>query len=353
MLYADQRLIYAQHATNSYKCLIINDLQHDMLTPAQIATLLAPYKIVPRGTIQPPQKPFDAPRGTLRAPRRRNRPLPSPQNPPRGTIANPTTAISAENAPRGTIHHNPELTNTDQNAPRETIAGSPINQNAPRGTIQAPENSTNAPRGTIEPLIATQDAPRGTILPPVDWPTVHEKLAAYLELILKWNARTNLTAIRDPEQIIQRHFGESIFTGLALAEAGVVPRGTTLLDFGSGAGFPGLPIQLLYPTLHVTLSESQGKKAAFLHEAVRVLGTQTEIWSQRVETMPPDRRFDVIALRAVDNMEAAVQQAVLRASSTLAILTTSSTPHSLPSTARLTRTPLPTSADGSLLIASF
>jgi 16S rRNA (guanine527-N7)-methyltransferase len=137
--------------------------------------------------------------------------------------------------------------------------------------------------------------------------TVIPQLSAYLDLLLKWNARTNLTAIRDPEQIVRRHFGESLFTGLQL-----LPRlqpGATLLDFGSGAGFPGLPIQLLLPDLHVTLAESQHKKASFLREAVRTLNLATEVWSDRVESIPSTRLFDVITLRAVDRMPEAITAA--------------------------------------------
>ncbi len=87
----------------------------------------------------------------------------------------------------------------------------------------------------------------------------------------------------------------------------------SLLDFGSGAGFPGLPIQLLLPEVRVTLAESQGKKASFLREAVRTLGLSTEVWPSRVEAMPEiagvPRQFDVVTLRAVDNMEQALAEA--------------------------------------------
>ncbi len=63
---------------------------------------------------------------------------------------------------------------------------------------------------------------------------LYPKLSTYLDLLLKWNTRTNLTAIRDPEEIVRRHFGESLFAAQHLD-----PAATTLLDFGSGAGFPG------------------------------------------------------------------------------------------------------------------
>src|ERR1700716_112541 len=87
------------------------------------------------------------------------------------------------------------------------------------------------------------------------------QLSLYLDLLLKWNARTNLTAIRDPEEIVRRHFGESLF-----AARHIDPKTKTLLDFGSGAGFPGLPIALYRPEIAVTLAESQNKKATFLRE---------------------------------------------------------------------------------------
>src|SRR5271154_4718966 len=121
------------------------------------------------------------------------------------------------------------------------------------------------------------------------------QLSIYLDLLLKWNARTNLTAIRDPEEIVRRHFGESLFAARHLA-----PDTTTLLDFGSGAGFPGLPIALLRPGIPVTLAESQNKKATFLREVVRNLNLSTEIWAARVETMPETRLFHTVTLRAVD-----------------------------------------------------
>jgi 16S rRNA (guanine527-N7)-methyltransferase len=140
------------------------------------------------------------------------------------------------------------------------------------------------------------------------WPSgpLLSQLSTYLDLLLKWNARTNLTAIREPEEIVRRHFGESLFAAAHL------PAAASLLDIGSGAGFPGLPIQLAIPSLAVTLAESQNKKASFLREAVRVLGLSTEIWADRVEKMAAVRRFDVVTLRAVDNPAAALAAAEAR-----------------------------------------
>ena len=140
------------------------------------------------------------------------------------------------------------------------------------------------------------------------------QLSTYLDVLLRWNSYTNLTAIRDPAEIVQRHFGESLFA------ASLLPRDGSLLDLGSGAGFPGIPIQLLHPELHVTLAESQGKKAAFLREAVRVLQLKTEVWPRRAEDLPSLSRFDTVALRAVDRMDRAVPLAARLARARLCVI---------------------------------
>jgi 16S rRNA (guanine527-N7)-methyltransferase len=139
----------------------------------------------------------------------------------------------------------------------------------------------------------------------------------YLSLLLRWNARVNLTAIRDEEGILRRHFVESI------ACARFLPAGiATLLDFGSGAGFPGIPIALFRAEIAVTLAESQGKKAAFLSEAVRVLGVAATVHPGRAEMI--SNIYDCITLRAVDKMEQAVQTAgqKVRPGGWLALMTT-------------------------------
>ena len=154
-------------------------------------------------------------------------------------------------------------------------------------------------------------------------PTVGHSIEArfdtYLSLILRWNARTSLTAIRDKEGIVARHFVESI------ACAAAVPEGVqTLLDFGSGAGFPGIPIALCRPEIAVTLSESQNKKAAFLREAVRTLGIKAKVHGERAEQLTT--AFDCVVLRAVDRMEIAVSAAsrLVSLSGWIMIMTTES-----------------------------
>jgi 16S rRNA (guanine527-N7)-methyltransferase len=129
-----------------------------------------------------------------------------------------------------------------------------------------------------------------------------EQLLAYLDLLLKWNAKTNLTAIREPEQIVRRHFGES----LALAEmvdelAGI----ETSADLGSGAGFPGLPLAIFCPEIKVTLVESQNKKATFLKEVVRTLDLpNVSVLNQRAEEVA--LKFDLVTMRAVERFTQAL-----------------------------------------------
>jgi 16S rRNA (guanine527-N7)-methyltransferase len=146
-------------------------------------------------------------------------------------------------------------------------------------------------------------------------------LSAYLELLLRWNARINLTAIRNPDEIVLRHFGESLVCARAL------PTGVkTLLDYGSGAGFPGAICALARPEIAVTLAESQGKKAAFLSELARTLDLSSTVHAGRVAALPPGLRFDAVTLRAVDRMESACLEARERVTSGgwLVVMTTQS-----------------------------
>lgn len=133
---------------------------------------------------------------------------------------------------------------------------------------------------------------------------------AYLDLLQRWNSRLNLTSIRDRESILRRHFLECIQCAQALPSLNAGPA--TLLDFGSGAGLPGIPIAICRPELRVTLAESQRKKAAFLREAIRCLGLNAEVFDGRVESMAAERTFRFVTLRAVDNMNQACASGLAR-----------------------------------------
>jgi 16S rRNA (guanine527-N7)-methyltransferase len=127
-------------------------------------------------------------------------------------------------------------------------------------------------------------------------------ISTYIDLLLRWNARISLTAIRQPDEIVTRHFGESIFTARCLfpTPTQTAAGSTRLIDFGSGAGFPGLPIKIWSPGIHLTLIESNQKKATFLREAVRSLGmNNVEVFNGRAEAFTGGKA-DVVTFRAVE-----------------------------------------------------
>ena len=134
---------------------------------------------------------------------------------------------------------------------------------------------------------------------------------------MHWNESLNLSAVRNPEAIIRRHFVECAFTAQHLP-AGI----ETLLDYGSGAGLPGIPIAICRPEILVTLAESQGKKASFLLEVLRVVGVPGKVYAKRVETLPAADRFDAVAMRAVEKMPAAIRIALRCLDRYLILLTT-------------------------------
>jgi len=131
--------------------------------------------------------------------------------------------------------------------------------------------------------------------------TQEDQVLAYLHLLLRWNEKINLTAIRDPEECVTRHFGESLFL------AGHHHLQGDLLDIGSGAGFPGLALKIVFPSISVTLLEPVAKKRAFLKEAARACGfNQVVVRGDRLEDFAsanPLQTFDFATMRAVGNLE--------------------------------------------------
>lgn len=130
-------------------------------------------------------------------------------------------------------------------------------------------------------------------------------LLIYLEELRRWNARMNLTAIRDVEGIIVRHFLDSL-AALSLLPALRQPSRPALrvLDIGTGAGFPGLPLKVCRPQLHLTLLESKAKKAAFLHVICGKLGLSgVQVLSERLEDLArwPGRQgnYDLALARGI------------------------------------------------------
>ncbi len=171
---------------------------------------------------------------------------------------------------------------------------------------------------------------------------LYKNISTYIDILLRWNARINLTAIRDPEEIVTRHFGESLFAARHLfpsppSVSSVVkgfeandqrPRtndDASVADLGSGAGFPGIPIKLWAPHIALTLIESNQKKVTFLREVFRALTlTDIDIFPGRAENMTDSHiaSFDVVTLRAVERFHQALPIAarLLRPGGRLALL---------------------------------
>jgi 16S rRNA (guanine527-N7)-methyltransferase len=194
-----------------------------------------------------------------------------------------------------------------------------------------------------------------------------DQISIYIDLLLRWNARMNLTAIRNEKEIVTRHFGESLFLArnlypdpsqlpetpchpepsrfireaddaaeskapypspLPSLDVPVEPlRSPQVIDIGSGAGFPAIPLKIWAPTLHLTLIESNHKKAAFLSEVARALTlTNINVMTGRAEVLAPrlSSQADVVTLRAVERLETILPRAVtfLAPKGTLAMLIT-------------------------------
>lgn len=125
------------------------------------------------------------------------------------------------------------------------------------------------------------------LAPPVD---AIERMLDYVELLSRWNTAYNLTAVRDPSEMVTRHVLDSL---------SVTPfvTGESLVDVGSGAGLPGIPLAILAPEREILLIDSNGKKASFLREAARTLGlARVRVEAQRVEKVRG--QFDCVTARA-------------------------------------------------------
>jgi 16S rRNA (guanine527-N7)-methyltransferase len=165
-------------------------------------------------------------------------------------------------------------------------------------------------------------------------PAQLQHISMYIDLLLRWNARVNLTSVREPEEIVTRHFGESFFAARHLFPApDQIPTEKSaevhVIDVGSGAGFPGLPIRIWAPQVQLTLIESNQKKATFLREVVRSLtltnvnvfpgraaaypmGQSSRQSSRHDESSPDPKRFgDVVTLRAVEHFDSILPAAAV------------------------------------------
>jgi 16S rRNA (guanine527-N7)-methyltransferase len=127
-------------------------------------------------------------------------------------------------------------------------------------------------------------------------PSIQQKMLDYLALLEKWNKVHNLTAVRDPEEMVTLHLLDSL---------AVLPyiKGVRMLDVGSGAGLPGIPLALCSPDLQVTVLDASHKKASFMRQAKAELGIDNlEVVCGRVESYRPPVLFDVIISRAFSDL---------------------------------------------------
>jgi 16S rRNA (guanine527-N7)-methyltransferase len=146
------------------------------------------------------------------------------------------------------------------------------------------DTSPDALRDTVESGLATLGLDAALAGPLLD----------YLALLQRWNAAYNLTAVRDPRQMVVLHLLDSL--AIAAHTAGI----TRLADVGTGAGLPGIPLAIARPDLQVTLVESNGKKARFLREAVRQLRLDNaRVAESRAEDLDEPGAFDAITARAL------------------------------------------------------
>ncbi len=130
-------------------------------------------------------------------------------------------------------------------------------------------------------------------------PGTEERLLRYLDMMAKWNRVYNLTAIRESARMLSHHLLDSL--AIAPALAGV----QRLLDVGTGPGLPGVPLALVYPSMRVTLLDSNQKKTTFLAQARIELGlANVDVVCERVERHQPDGMFDGIVSRAYSDLKA-------------------------------------------------
>lgn len=118
----------------------------------------------------------------------------------------------------------------------------------------------------------------------------------YLELLLKWNRVYNLTSIRKKEEIITKHFFDSLTLVKLFKSIDLNVEGKEVADFGTGAGFPGVPLKIYYPQINLSLIESMGKKCIFLETLRRELELDYRVLCKRAEDI--NDKFDVVLSRA-------------------------------------------------------
>ena len=132
----------------------------------------------------------------------------------------------------------------------------------------------------------------------LDPAAVAAPLLDYLALLLRWNGTYNLTAVRDPHEMVVKHLLDSLAMHPFVDD--LAARGGRLADLGTGPGLPGIPLSIVKPGLQVTLVESNGKKARFMREAIRQLGlADARVAQSRIEAVDEPGAYDAITARAL------------------------------------------------------
>ncbi len=150
------------------------------------------------------------------------------------------------------------------------------------------------------PAAARTDLEQGLQAMALD-PAFAEPLLAYLALLARWNRTYNLTAIRDPREMVTRHLLDSLAMWPHIASG-------TLADLGTGPGLPGIPLAITRPQLQVTLVESNGKKARFMREAVRQLGLgNARVAESRAEALDEPGAYEHLTARAMDTLAGIIE----------------------------------------------
>ena len=129
---------------------------------------------------------------------------------------------------------------------------------------------------------------------------VELKIQLYLDLLVKWNYKINLTAEKDPHSILNRHVFDSLQYSRALQP------NSRVMDIGSGAGFPGIPLKILFPELNLVLVESQRKRCSFMETAIREIGLEhAVVINARAEDLSREKegQFDAVLFRAVSGLK--------------------------------------------------
>lgn len=131
-------------------------------------------------------------------------------------------------------------------------------------------------------------------------------LLDYLALLARWNKTYNLTAVRDPAEMVDKHLLDSL--AMHPFVDALVESGGALADLGTGAGLPGIPLAIVKPGLRVTLVESNGKKARFMREAVRQLGLRdVRVAESRIEALDEPGAYAAITARALATLPLIVE----------------------------------------------